>query len=112
MAKSAQASGQSIAEIGYQIAKDFGYPGQQAAGRGNANGVSPNEKLNQVRRGQAVRGLGGNRPGSGAEGFTSLRNLTPTQLAEMSDDEFASYMADPKSAKDMEYSLARYDGRL
>lgn len=76
---------------------------QQQQGNNNA------QKLAQIQAGQRVQGLG-HLPGSSGENTIGYRNYSASQIANMSEAEFARAMSSAKSKKDIEYALAIAEG--
>jgi len=116
LAKIAQQNGVNFAPIVAKLAAKWGYQApQQQNGNGQRLAVqSPQAqqnaaRLETVRNGQRAQGLG-HIPGTGAEGATSYRNYTASQLAAMSDGEFNAVKANPQKWAELQYAIAIAEG--
>lgn len=95
----------------YKLGSDWGWQAPQAQTQ-NGNGAAPQnqQRLQQVKAGQAVQGLG-RVPGAGGESQTNYRNMSFADLANISEAEHTRLMADKGPAgKDYRAALARAEG--
>jgi hypothetical protein len=107
-------NGRSIAEQVYELARQWGYQGAAPANGGapaNGNGARNQQKLNQAQKGQSMQGLS-RVPTTGSEAATNLRNLSPSEIADMKEDVFMRLLSDPNSRRDLEYAMAKADSIL
>lgn len=113
-------SGGSIAEWVYELATTFGYrpagdAGAPAQSNGTANGSAPGlgqrpgPTVNQLRNGQQASGLS-NMGNAGEGARTPYREYTPSQVAQLSEREWARIKADPTAWRELKQALARHDG--
>jgi hypothetical protein len=113
VAQKARETGQSPAQIYYNLAGQFGYSnGVAQAPNGQGGGVpnqQPNARIQQLQRGQQAQGIG-HLGGAGGEAQTSYRNYTPAQIAALSEREWSRLMADPVAARELKYALAMAEG--
>lgn len=117
VADAARRTGKSPANEYYRLAQVWGYAGPQPAPNGNGNGQqqqtapakpSPTETLRQVQKGQALQGL--NRGPAQSDDNVNWTTMTAQDWNNMSDDEFASRLADPKQRPYIERAFARLEG--
>lgn len=118
----ARQSGKSAARAYYDLARQWGYqpPGEEQPPEGrrpaadNGKRITKEERakreLEQAEKGQAVQGLGGKQPPGDEGRHFSLSNLTKEQIANMSDEEWLTYMSDPVKKREIELSIQKIEG--
>jgi len=117
IARLAQQYGGKFAPAVHKLAREWGYSAQPVA---NGNGAAPRlqavpsnpqqQRLQQVRNGQRMQGLGAVPQGAPAGGASAYRNFSAADIANMSEREFMKAMADPTSARDLRYAMSRAEG--
>lgn len=105
IAHEARQNGVNFAPIVAELAASVGWQDAPQQQQGNNNA----QKLAQIQAGQRVQGLG-HLPGSSGENTIGYRNYSASQIANMSEAEFARAMSSAKSKKDIEYALAIAEG--
>lgn len=105
IAAEARQNGVNFAPIVSELARSVGWQDAPQQQQGNDNA----QKLAQIQAGQRVQGLG-HLPGSSGENTIGYRNYSASQIADMSEAEFARAMSSAKSKKDIEYALAIAEG--
>ena len=99
-----------------RLAKDFGYnPNPAPAANGAPRPVArpptqQQQRLQQVSNGQRMQGLNQVPAGGNANGASAYRNYSAADIANMSEREFQRALADPNTAKDLRYAMARAEG--
>jgi hypothetical protein len=96
-----------------KLARDWGFaPNPPPQPNAAPRQASPQaQRLQQVQNGQRLQGLGAvPTGGNAAEGATQYRNYGPADIAAMSEREFMQAMANPNSARDLRYAMAKADG--
>lgn len=117
LARISQQTGKPFAPIVYELAKSVGYRPRPEYGDGNGNGAAPTSAaasqagkvLSQVAKGQAMQGLS-RAPSAGGEAKSRYRDMTPADIANMTEAEFSAALNNPQTKAEMEYAMARADG--
>ena len=115
IARLAQQYGGRFAPTIVQLAREWGFspqPPQNGAVRQAAphpQAQARQAQLRMVQNGQRMQGLGGV-PASGQEGVSAYRNYSPVDIANMTEREFMAAMANPTTARDLRYAMARAEG--
>jgi hypothetical protein len=115
IARLAQQYGGKFAPALAKLARDWGYQPQTNGAQANGSPRPPASpqaaRLQQVQAGQRVQGLGAVPAAAGnADGTSAYRNYSPVDIANMSEREFMAAMANPATARDLRYAMARAEG--
>jgi hypothetical protein len=116
VARIAQQYGGQFAPAIAQLAREWGYaPAQPQNGNGatlrQPAAPSPQaQRLQQVAQGQRVQGLGAVPAAAPNNGGSAYRQYSPADIAQMSEREFMQAMANPNTARDLRYAMARAEG--
>jgi hypothetical protein len=107
IAYAARQNGKSAAQAYYDAAKVMGYTGAAQNGAPAAP-PSAQDKLAQLKKGQAAQGL--SRAPILDDSNANWSNLTAQQLADMDENDFVEALQDPQRAKQMNAALERLEG--
>ena len=112
IAKDALDHGKSPSEVYYGMAKQWGYAPQAGTSRGATAPAqsAARERLKQIEAGQRVQGFGGRSPNVSEGEDVDLANLSPAELAEMSEEAFLGLLRNPKSAAALQRRIAAMEG--
>src|SRR5215469_7607805 len=108
VAYAARQNGKSAAQAYYDAAKTMGYTGAPNGAAPAAAPPSPQERLAQVKKGQAAQGL--SRAPVFDDQNANWSNLTAQQIADMDENDFVEALQDPQRAKQVNAALERLEG--
>lgn len=111
IARLAQQYGGRFAPAIAGLARDWGFQAPQNGAAPAVRAASPQaQRLTQVQNGQRLQGLSSVPTGGNAEAGSPYRNYSPADIANMSEREFMQAMANPNTARDLRYAMAKADG--
>jgi len=112
IARLAQQYGGKFAPAISRLAKQLGFQAPNGNGAPRPRAQSPQQqRLNQVQGGQRLQGLSAvPSGGTSSEGASPYRNYSAADIANMSEREFSAAMANPNTARDLRYAMARAEG--
>lgn len=110
VAKDALDHGKSPGEVYYNLAASWGYkPENQGSSRGADVVGSPEARLAQQAAGAKVQGFGGANVNVQESETADLDNLSPAQLASMSEEQFLTLLRNPKSARALQQQISKME---
>ncbi len=116
LAQLSRQSGRPFGPAIYQLARQLGYSPQNGNGNGVTN-VTPQAAsqagriLSQAARGQAMQGLS-RAPSAGNEAKSRYRDMSPADLANLSEREWSAAMSNPETRRELEYAMQKADQLL
>lgn len=111
IARLAQQYGGKFAPEVARLAKQLGFQGPAVNGAAPRPRTAQQQRLQMVQGGQRLQGLGAVPAGSNApEGASAYRNYSAVDIAQMSEREFNAAMANPQTARDLRYAMAKAEG--
>jgi hypothetical protein len=110
VAKDALDHGKSPGEVYYNLATSWGYKSEnQGSSRGADVVGSPEARLAQQAAGAKVQGFGGANVNVQESETADIDNLSPAQLASMSEDQFLTLLRNPKSARALQQQISKME---